>query len=180
MTHRTDRSRRVRARTHAILLPEKTARACKHAPYRGTHAGRAAFSLLEVLVATGILLGALIVLSDLAGIGGRRVRSAEALATAQRICQTKIHEVLAGLAEPEPVEDEPVADEPGWLYSIQTESLPQPGLIAVRVTVAQDLPEEKRPQRFTLVRWVRQAQSTEDEWFPLRSLLLPSRFEGGP
>ena len=141
---------------------------------------RAAFSLLEVLVATSILLGALIVLSELAGIGGRRVQSAVALATAQRICQTKMHELLAGLADPEPVEDEPVADEPGWLYSIQTEPVSQPGLIAVRVTVAQDLPEEKRPARLTLVRWVREAQSTEDDWFPLRSLLLPSRFEGGP
>jgi hypothetical protein len=141
---------------------------------------RAAFSLLEVLLATGILLGALIVLSELAWIGGRRVRNAEALATAQRICQTKIHEILAGLADPEPVEDEPVEDEPGWLYSIQTESVRQPGLIAVRVTVGQDLPEEKRPKRFTLVRWVREAQSTQDKWFPLRSLLLPSRFEGGP
>jgi type II secretory pathway pseudopilin PulG len=141
---------------------------------------RAAFSLLEVLLATGILLGSLIVLSELAGIGGRRVRSAEALATAQRICQTKMHEILAGLADPEPVEDEPVADEPGWVCSIQTESVPQPGLIGVRVTVGQDLPEQMRPTRFTLVRWVRQAPSTGDDGLPSRSLLLPSRFEGGP
>jgi hypothetical protein len=134
---------------------------------------------LEVLLATGILLGCLIVLSELAGIGGRRVRDAEALATAERICQTKIHEILAGLADPEPLEDEPVEDESGWLCSIETESLEQPGLIAVRVTARQDLPDQKRPKRFTLVRWVREAKSPVEERSGADGRPLPSGFRGG-
>ena len=148
---------------------------------RGTPGPRRdAFSLLEVLLATGILLGCLIVLSELAGIGGRRVRDAEALAIAERICQTKIHEILAGLADPEPVADEPVEDEPGWLCSIETESLEQPGLIAVRVTARQDFPEQKRPKRFTLVRWVHEAHRPADERSEADRRPYPSGLDGGP
>ncbi len=131
---------------------------------------RRAFSLLEVLLATGILLGSLIVLSELASIGRRRVRDAEDLTAAQRICQTKIQEILAGLQDPVPVEDAEVEDEPGWYYWVETGPVAgQQGLIAVRVTVAQDvaaaggqafLPVASAPVagqsgQFTLVRWVR-------------------------
>jgi type II secretory pathway pseudopilin PulG len=126
---------------------------------------RRAFSLLEVLLATGILLGSLIVLSELASIGRRRVRDAEDLTVAQRICQTKIHEILAGIQDPVPVEDAEVEDEPGWFYSVQTGPVAgQQGLIAVRVTVTQDvaeaggqafLPAAGQSEQFTLVRWVR-------------------------
>ena len=126
---------------------------------------RRGFSLLEVLLATGILLGSLIVLSELASIGRRRVRDAEALTTAQRICHTKIQEILAGLQDPVPVEAAEVEDEPGWFYSVQTEPVAtQPGLVAVRVSVTQDAFEAGEEAfllaagqsgQFTLVRWVR-------------------------
>jgi hypothetical protein len=116
---------------------------------------RPGFSLLEVLLAMAILMGSLVVLSELAAIGRRHIRDAEDLGTAERICQTKIGEILAGIEEPVAVEQMEVADEPGWLYSVETESLRQAGLISVRVTVVQDLPEEKRPREFSLVRWVR-------------------------
>jgi type II secretory pathway pseudopilin PulG len=144
---------------------------------------RRGFSLLEVLLATGILLGSLIVLSELAAIGRRRVREAEDLTGAQRVCQTKIQEILAGLQEPFPVECAEVEDEPGWFYSVQTEPVSgQPGLVAVRVSVTRDVaaaggptfspaafsPAGGQAPQFTLVRWVRapDASQAPGDWSP--------------
>ena len=59
-------------------------------------ARRSGFSLLEVIMATAILLGCLIVLGDLAAVGRRHARDAEDLTTAQWLCQTKLNEILAG------------------------------------------------------------------------------------
>ena len=130
---------------------------------------RRAFSLLEMLLATGILLGCLIVLSELASIGRRHVRDAEDLITAQRICQIKINEILAGIEQPIPVESTEVEDEPGWYYSVETEPVSQPGLIAVRVTVQQDVAEGQQGEEFSLVRWIRDPDaprglSDPDSW----------------
>jgi type II secretory pathway pseudopilin PulG len=145
--------------------PDATPRRFPLSAFRFRARARRAFSLLEVLLATGILLGSLIVLSELASIGRRRVRDAEDLTAAQRICQTKIQEILAGLQDPIPVEDAEVEDEPGWFYSVETGPVSgQQGLIAVRVTVTQDvagaggqafLPVAGQPRQFALVRWVR-------------------------
>jgi len=136
--------------------------------FRFSPQARRGFSLLEVLLASGILLGCLIVLSELASIGRRHVRDAEDLITAERICQTKINEFLAGLQEPVAVEYAEVEDEPGWFYSVETEPVRQRGLIAVRVTVVRDVaeaggeafaPAAGQAQQFTLVRWVRDPEA---------------------
>ncbi|MGQ9574186.1 MAG: type IV pilus modification PilV family protein [Thermoguttaceae bacterium] len=116
---------------------------------------RHGFSLLEVLLAMGILLGSLVVLADLAGIGRAHIRSAEDFGTAVRICQTRVDELLAGLRPLEPVDAEPVAEEPGWLCSVEVEPLRQPGLLAVRVTAFQEKTVSGQPAQLTLVRWVR-------------------------
>ena len=74
-----------------------------------TATNRSGFSLMEVLLATAILLGSVIVLGELAGIGRQNANSAEELATAQRLCQNKLNEILAGLTSLEPVEAETLA-----------------------------------------------------------------------
>lgn len=118
---------------------------------------RRGFSLLEVLLATSILVGCLAVLSELAAIGRQHADDAEKYTVAQAICQTKINEILAGLARPDAVEDEEVEDNPEWLYSVDAESLAQPGLVALRVTVVENV-EDRPPRRFSAVRWIRDPQ----------------------
>lgn len=118
---------------------------------------RKGFSLLEVLLATSILVGCLAVLSELAAIGRQHADDAEKYTVAQSICQTKINEILAGLAWPDSVENEEVEDHPEWLYSVATESLAQPGLLALRVTVTENV-EDRPPRKFTAVRWIRERQ----------------------
>ena len=118
-------------------------------------AGRKGFSLLEVLLAMGILLGSMVALGHLAQLGRSRADAAMELANAHRICQGRLNEILAGIRPLETIHEERLEDEPGWLYSVEIDTAARQGLSSVRVTVRQDLPEERRPKQFALVRWVR-------------------------
>ncbi len=117
---------------------------------------RAAFSLLEVILALAILAGAIAVLGELTRGGLDHARRARDLAQAQLLCESKMAEILAGYEALEAVSDVPFGTGriPDWLYSVETLSLDQDGLLELRVTVEQDLPPEKRPVECTLVRWM--------------------------
>lgn len=71
-------------------------------------ARRAGFSLMEVILATAILLGSVIVLSELAGMGRRQSLRGRDLAEAQQLCESTLNEILTGLRPLEPVEQEPL------------------------------------------------------------------------
>jgi len=140
----------------------------------GTCPARRGFSLLEVILALSILAGAMAVLGELARHGLESTRIARQLTYAQLICESKLAEITSGMTLPDPVDGVPVEvmsdpTQMGWLYSIEVENTQIDGLLAVRVTVMQDLPEEKRPVRCSLVRWVCDptlqfaAQSSESE-----------------
>ncbi len=120
-------------------------------------AQRPGFSLMEVLLATSILLASLLVLSQMATVGRQHAEDAESLTIAQLMCQAKLNEVLIGaqpLASRSPTA---IPEMPGWTYEIQVQSTGQYDLAAVRVTVA---PEEidgvgrGRGKRATLLRWM--------------------------
>lgn len=114
---------------------------------------RRGFTLLEVLMATGLLLGCVIVLAELAAIGREHANAAEDLSTAQRLCENRINEMLCGAAAVETVESEDL-DEDGWTCSVTLDSAPNPDLVAVRVTVAREAAPSRRAREFSLVRWM--------------------------
>ena len=124
-------------------------------------ARRTGFSLMEVLLATSILLGCLVVLGELAAVGRRHAHDAEHLTTAQLISRTKLNEILAGVELVSSVQEQPLQDAPGWVYSVEVEPLDRLGLASVRVTVSENLPELdeaanlRRVRQFTLTRWIR-------------------------
>ena len=122
---------------------------------------RRGFSLLEVLLATSILIGSAIVLLELVSIGSRHASSARDLAKSQLICQTKLNEILARVVPAEQVRSTPVEDEPQWVYWVNLLPLKQPGLVALEVNVAHETAPQKQSARFTLVRWVRDPQIRE-------------------
>jgi len=124
---------------------------------------RRGFSLLEIILATGILLGCLVVLSELAAIGRIHAGVASDTTTAARICQNKLNEILTGAAPIEPVREEAVEGEPGWLYSVEVDQPRQPGLVALRVTVWQESDSGKHPVEFSLVRWLRDPRQRAGE-----------------
>ena len=72
---------------------------------------RSGISLMEVILATAILLGSVVVLSELAGIGRRQSNRSAELSEAQRLCEWKLNEMLAGIAPIEPVTDAPFEDD---------------------------------------------------------------------
>ena len=122
-------------------------------------AARAAgFSLLEVILALAILGGAIAVLGEAARLAMKNAEYTRDINRAQLLCESKLAEIVAGITPAEAsdgvaLKSQPDASEPAWLYSIETTSVDD-GLLSVRVTVTRDLPAEKHPVRFSLVRWM--------------------------
>ena len=124
------------------------------------------FSLLEVILAIAILTGALAVLGELARQGIESTRIARDRSHALLLCETKLAEITAGCVYPEQMYDVPFQEATDlglsdvqsqrsiWLYSVELASVDQPGLVAVRVTVYQDLPQGTEPVECSLVRWI--------------------------
>lgn len=123
-------------------------------------ASRTGFSLMEVLLATSILLASLIVLGQLAAVGRKHARDAEAWTTAQLSCQTKLNEILAGIEPVRSIQEEALPDAPGWVYSVEVESAGRLGLASLRVIVSEDVAAleeagvERRLKQFSLTRWI--------------------------
>lgn len=121
---------------------------------------RGGYSLMEVLLATAILLSSVLVLMELASIGRYYVQSVDGQSTAQMLCQTALNEILAGAEPLQEVEDRVFEDHPDWVYSVEIEPSDRPTLVAVRVTVRQQPAEgpngavRGKPKQFSLVRWV--------------------------
>ncbi|MBX3440563.1 MAG: hypothetical protein KF861_23940, partial [Planctomycetaceae bacterium] len=69
---------------------------------------RSGFSLMEVILATAILLGSVVVLGELAGMGRRQSLRGRELSEAQLLCEQVLQELLLGLREFEQVEQEPL------------------------------------------------------------------------
>jgi type II secretory pathway pseudopilin PulG len=130
------------------------------------HARRSGFSLLEVLLATGILVGSAVALMELASIGSQHAATARDLATSQLICQTKLNEISCGLAPAETVRPTPLEEHPRWVYWVTVLPAEQPGLLEVEVGAAHEPAPRKQKAKFTLVRWIRDAKSTSRESLP--------------
>jgi hypothetical protein len=136
---------------------------------------------LEVLLATSILLGCLVVLSELAAIGRIHASVARDGSTALRICQSKVNEILAGVTPAFSVQKESIEDPPGWWYSVEVEPAGPSGVLAVRVTVGQEENPEGRPVEYSLVRWIRDPKSTTQGQGPAGDVPAPPPdFGGGP
>lgn len=119
-----------------------------------------AFSLLEVILALAILTGAIAILGELSRQGLEATRIARDSTYALLLCESKIDEIVAGFLPAVAVQSAACDDvvDPNqtcpWVYSVDVASTEEQGLIAVTVTVRQDMPEERRPAICTLVRWM--------------------------
>lgn len=115
---------------------------------------REGFSLLEILLATTILLAAIAVLGQLAQLGLRNAAEASKLARARQLCQNKLEAIVLGIDAAESIKDTPLKEAPDWLYTVALEPIDRDGMVAVRVSVKEDLPEQSRSVEFSLVRWL--------------------------
>lgn len=69
---------------------------------------RRGFSLLEVILATAMLMGSAIVLSRLAGMGREQSQAARTQDALQSVCEKTFNELLLGLRPLIPAEDQPL------------------------------------------------------------------------
>ncbi len=69
---------------------------------------RRGFSLLEVILATAMLMGAAVVLSRLAGMGREQSQAARTQDALQGLCERTLNELLLGLRPLIPAEDQPL------------------------------------------------------------------------
>lgn len=120
-----------------------------------TRSSRQGFSLLEVLLATSILIGSSIVLVELVTIGNRHASSARELSKSQLICQSKLNEILAHAAPVAQVRPTPSEEDPRWVVWIDLVPTAHEGLVALEVNAAYEPTPKKQRSRCTLVRWVR-------------------------
>ncbi len=126
---------------------------------------RTAFSLLEVMLAAGILLTCLVVLAELASVGRRHARDAEQLTAAQLLARSRLNEMLAGAVPLESQAASDVDELPGWSCKVDVEPLGRLGLSAVTVTVARisaetlETPAGGGGKSFSLTRWVHSSDS---------------------
>jgi type II secretory pathway pseudopilin PulG len=115
---------------------------------------RGGLTLLEVILALGILALALAILGELVRIGVRASHAAQDATHAQLLCESIVAELVVGAVPPDPVAAAHVASDPEWLYSIELLPTGQEGLVALRVTVVKYLDTLRQPPSFTLTRWI--------------------------
>ncbi len=118
------------------------------------HRSRRGFSLMEVMLATSVLLGSSVALIELASIGRKQANAAYDLNLAQLLCQAKLDEIVAEVSPATSVEEQELEDEPGWFYSVETQPLRSQNLVAVKVSVFQGEQQTSRAAHFSLVRWL--------------------------
>jgi uncharacterized membrane protein YgcG len=120
---------------------------------------------MEVVLALTILVGAMVVIGELARAGMHHAQTARDLTRAELICETKMAEIVSTVTSPTSVDSTPAdTDSTGqqipmdqqWMYSVDVEEAPAQtqGLLAVTVTVTLPQQGKEKPPEVTLTRWV--------------------------
>lgn len=114
------------------------------------------FSLLEVILALAILAGALAALGEVMRLGDENAAAAADESRAAMLAESVISEMLVGARPVASVSGAvlPLEDDPPWTASIEVVATDYQELVAVRVTIAQQLSAEQDPAQCALVRWM--------------------------
>ena len=96
---------------------------------------RDGFSLLEVILAIAILGGSMVIIGQGFFLGYRSVRNARMVGVGNRLADSAMAELAAGVVEPTSVSSQQIPNEEGWVYSIEVDDAPVPGLLSAVVTV---------------------------------------------
>ncbi|MEZ6061820.1 MAG: hypothetical protein R3C19_15850 [Planctomycetaceae bacterium] len=80
--------------------------------------------MIEVILATAILMGSVVVLARLASMGRSQANRAALNSEAQQLCETTLNEILLGLRPSDPVEGEPLLPVAPLISDVETELLP--------------------------------------------------------
>ncbi len=116
---------------------------------------RSGLSLLEMILALTLFLGAASVLAQLAWNGQRAAIQARLRTEAVFRCETKLSELLSGAERFQTVQGVAFSDDPQWTWSAQIVSGQFPELLNVQLTVHHHGNTPVTNAEFSLERWVR-------------------------
>lgn len=114
---------------------------------------KSGFTLLEVIFAIALLVGALAIIGQFVHSGVRSAGEAEALTIAQLLCESTLAQAVAGAIPLEPASGVPIETMPDWEYTLQIDSVDAAGLLALEVIVSNQS-SSSRPVEFALIRWI--------------------------
>ena len=97
---------------------------------------RRGLSLIEVIIAMGILVGTTAILAQLISVGEKQASKAVEMTEAQTICHNKMAELMSGLSPLTAIKDEPAAIDSPWNYSVQIEPVGFRDLYSLTVSVS--------------------------------------------
>lgn len=118
-------------------------------------AARAGMTLLEVLLALAIFLGAISVIGQLVTTGSRAAVDAQFKSEAAQRCESLMNEVVSGVLPLQSVSTSPFEDDPRWTWSINVAPGSHVDLLHVDVTVTRTAQSGDLAYEFSLVRWMR-------------------------
>jgi general secretion pathway protein I len=132
---------------------------------RSTCCEPSAFSLLEVILALAILAGSLAALGEVMRMAGQAARLTESETQAQILAASLMDELASGARQLSAVSKSTLdsSSNPPWTYSIALEDTGYQQMVAVRVTIEQQLDSRLQPARFELVRWMPNPNYTPPE-----------------
>lgn len=118
----------------------------------------AAFTLLEVVLAIGVLGVALAVLAEVSRLSLVSATGAVGESQASLVAESVFAQMLAGVtavADASQVAWQQPDGSVAWRYSVAVDSTNRSEMLAVRVRVEEVVPEGSKPVTFTLSRWIR-------------------------
>jgi type II secretory pathway pseudopilin PulG len=120
---------------------------------------RGGLSLLEVVLALGILLMSLAALSQLVSSGSRAASDSQLRTEAIIRCQSKLAEAIAGSLPLQAVTGARFEDDARWRWSLRIQQASVPGLLELEVTVVREGAAGDSIAEFSLRRLVRNPES---------------------
>jgi len=119
---------------------------------------RAAFTLLEVVLALALFAGALAALSQLTWNASRAAVQGRLKTQAVILCETKLNEIIAGIEPLSDQQDVAYEDDPNWTWSLAIGQTDFPELLLLEVTVTHTGGNSLGNVSQTLRRWFRDPQ----------------------
>ena len=105
---------------------------------------RGGLTLLEVLIALGIFLMALVAISTLVTASADQALEIQQRSRAIQLCQSKLAEVIAGVVPLSGQGDAPFDEDPNWSWSLDADQGDIAGLWKVTVHVSRQQPNGSR------------------------------------
>ena len=124
--------------------------------YRSRH--RAAFTLMEVIIALGVLGMSMAAIGTLVQIGGQNALQARLLTTAQFLAESKLSEVKAGILSPTatgPIPFPTTETMEPFQYTIRSQAIDSQGmLLSVEILVEYIQEDGSLPLQHSITTWM--------------------------